>query len=666
MPIASPETFPLWFGVPEGWLRSYGRTRVLVIDDQLTKRQDLFAVRSEKALSPEEEQLRQWMNVEIQFLTRPRDYSYSQEEVFPQGTFDTPWFENALNEALQDPRPVAAVLLDLLYGREKRIHNASGPKFLALLRRRLPDIPVLILSNVQETSDVRGMVKEGGGAGEGDVSFQDYLPKDISGGPGLLDRLMEKLLSWADLSDPMLCAFSPAMRRLAREMRRIALSPKMISYQEGNAMLPKPVVIRGPVGSGKNYIANRLHAMSDRCCGPYLKVNFSGHEERDFTTTLFGARAFTGAPQWYRVRAGDAAVLAVMPARGNVPAGDLYLGSLGLIHLVHIADQRPGVNQAPLRGTLLIDEIGTAPETMQPRLLNVFNCGRFTPHLGDYEIPRQGAIDVWFLITLSPEGLGKLRDDLRTRLEAGHELDVPPLRERKGDVLPLALQIVGAGADDPPEQFFNRQAVAELEGLSETIQVRELNNVLKGLSDITAKPPYSGADLKRSADKGRRPFRPPEPNGEGSLTVIPQNNDLQTLVAWCEAREAQFSVDLSERDRLRGKGNKVRGGAAVAILSFLDLCVKANGYSATRTWNYFAGVKGTKAPDARTNLAPFFLIDEAASLDMIRHSEPLLWLAIDVSPRRKEVTALIDRLRIEEGQATRIDRLRSAGEESEE
>src|SRR5579863_7352108 len=120
MPTASPDNFPLWSGVPEGWLRFHGRTRVLVIDDQLTRRQDLFAVRSEKALSPEEERLRELMNVEIQFLSRPRDYHYSGAAVFPQGTFDTTWFENALNEALQDPRPIAAILLDLLYGSEKR------------------------------------------------------------------------------------------------------------------------------------------------------------------------------------------------------------------------------------------------------------------------------------------------------------------------------------------------------------------------------------------------------------------------------------------------------------------------------------------------------------------------------------------------------------------
>ena len=685
--------FPLWSGVPEGWLRSHGRTRVLVIDDQLTKRQDLFAVASEIApLSPEEEHLKEWMNVEMQFLTAPQDYHYDGADAVPRGSFDTTWFESALNEALKDPRPIAAVLLDLLYGSEKRINDASGPKFLALLRTRLPDTPVLILSNVEETPEVRGMVKEGGGAGTSDVSFQDYLPKRIKDGPGLLDRLMEKLVAWADLSDPALCAFSPAMRRLARKMRRVVMLRQVISYQEQNAMFPKPVVINGMVGSGKNYIARRLHDTSDRRRGLYLTADFSGHEVGDFTTTLFGTGSFTDAVQRYRVRPSDAAVLEVMPAMGRAPADGLYLASLGLLHRVHIAEQPPGANQAPLLGTLLIDEIGTAPEVMQTRLLRVFNRGRFTPHLTSVEIPTQGAIDVWFLITLSPEGQEKLREDLATRLGGGHQLDVPPLRERSQDVLPLAFQALGAAATDKPERFFTEEALGELESLSDTIQVRGLISLVTGLSGITEKLPYSGAELRQCASALRLGSTLPpriRPTRDSTAEVRSQDRDttgtarseravapssqedaLKVLLAWRETRNAQFSAILRDQDQLRGKGSKVVGGAAVAILSFLELCVKAKSdagrYSSTRTWNFFAGVQGTKAPDARTHIAPLFLIDEAISLDILRRSDALLWLALDVSSRRREVKALVERIQSEEGQAARIDRLRSNAEELDE
>lgn len=673
--------FPLWSGIPEGWLRNQGRTRVLVIDDQLARRQDLFAVASETApLSDEEADLRKWMNVEIQFLARPQDYRYGIEDKVPRGTFDTAWLGRALGEALQDPCPIAAVLLDLLYGSEQRIENASGPKFLALLRQQLPETPVLVLSNVDETPEVCGIVKEGRGTGKGDASFQDYLPKRLDGGPGLLERLREKLVEWGDLSDPGLCAFSPGMRRLAREMRRIVMFPELTDYQEPNGKFPKPILIKGAVGSGKNYVANLLHAMSERRNTPYLTVTFSTHETHDFTSTLFGVGMYDNAPQWYRVRRTDGALLEVMPARARVPAGDSqYLGSLGVLHRAHIADQAPGLNQVPLRGSLLIDEIGAAPQEMQTRLLQVFNRGRFTPHLTSVEIPAEGAIDVWFLITLSPEGQEKLREDLRTRLGDGWWLDVPSLRERKEDILPLALQKLGVSADEVPERFFTREALKELPGLSETMQVREFRAVIAGLSTITKKPPYSADELRQSAAALRLGGLSEAPDTSSSISTIgkiknecavaeTQKGDVMEVLLRCdESRRALFSPMLSDRDR--GKGRKLRAGAAVALLSFLELCVQAKAeagrYSTTRTWNFFAGVQSTKAPDARTFIASLFLVDEEVSLDMLRRSDALLWLALDVSKRRREVSGLVERLRAEDAQAVRFEKVQS-GEESEQ
>lgn len=676
--------FPLWSTVPEGWLRRHGRTRVLVVDDQLTQRQDLFAVASNAApLSPEERMFCEWLNVEIQFLSTPANYKYGGADAVPQGTFDNAWFQSALAEVLQDPRPVCLVLLDLLYGAEKRINEASGPKFLALLRRRLPDVPVVILSNVEETHYVRGMVKEGGRSGEGDLSFQDYLPKRITGGRGLLDRLIEKLAVWADISDPGICAFSPAMRRLARDMRRVLLMREMIPYQEGNARFPKPTVIKGMIGSGKNYVADMLHAKSARRHGPYLKADFSGHEADNFTTTLFGSGPFTGAAERFGVRVTDAAILTVPPSLATARPGVLQLASIGLLHKAHIAGEPPRSNAVPLLGTVLIDEIGTAPEVMQTRLLRVFNRGRFVPHLTSVELPTEGAIDVWFLVTVSPEGQENLREDLATRLAGGNQLDVPPLARRKEDILPLALKVLHAGADDEPARFFTEEALQELELLSETVQVRGLSNIVAGLSGVTEKLPYSGTELRQRLDAhpvkstGRvvsTQERTTEIRSEYAVTIettdpesvkrLKSREDaLQILLAWSESRSAQFPAVLRSQDQLRGKGTTVVAGAAVAVLSFLELCLEAKceagRYSATRTWNFFAGVHGTKAADARTRLAPLFLLDETVSLDMLRRSDALLWLAVDVAPRRRELKALLERIRSEEAQRSRIDRLKT-------
>jgi hypothetical protein len=336
-------------------------------------------------------------------------------------------------------------------------------------------------------------------------------------------------------------------------------------------------------------------------------------------------------------------------------------------------------------GTLLIDEIGTAPQEMQTRLLQVFNRGRFTPHLTSIEIPARGAIDVWFLVTLSPEGRERIREDLATRLEGGHQLDLPPLSDRREDIRPLALRALGAEADDDPERLFTYGALDELESLSNSMQVRGLSNLIAGLSSVTEKLPYSGAELRWVANQlglQTLPSSRTMPIQGTTAEVSLQDRDatmptlsectvpspsipdaMQVLLAWCEARNAQFPAFMRNHDRLRGKGSKVVGGAAAAVLSFLELCVEAksnNGqYSATRTWNFFAGVDGTKAPDARTRISPLFLIDENVSVDMLRRSDALLWLALDISSRRSEIKNLIGRLQKEEGQASRIARLSS-------
>src|SRR5689334_548460 len=144
--------FPLWSGCPESWLRSLGTTRVLIIDDQYVDRQSLLdAVDA----TPGERMLAEWLNVELDFLRPPADY---RGGTVPSGTFDDAWFASALARSVADSRPVALVLLDLLWGRETRIENASGPRFLSRLREQLPDVPVLVFSNVVESLEVRRRV----------------------------------------------------------------------------------------------------------------------------------------------------------------------------------------------------------------------------------------------------------------------------------------------------------------------------------------------------------------------------------------------------------------------------------------------------------------------------------------------------------------------------
>lgn len=686
-PIVAESELPLWWGVPEGcWLRSQGRTRVLLIDDQYTSRRRMLDVRDDAPLTSDEAGLRQWLNVDVEYFPMPGDYRWTGE--FPEGSFSDAWFDDALDRVLADPRPVAAVMLDLLYGDETRVQEASGRRFLARLRHRLPSVPVLILSNIIETPEVDRVLKRGD-HDTGETSFQDYLPKvDSQDGRPLLQRLGRKLIEWGDISDPDLSAFSAPMRQLARQMRKIVPHPEQISYEEKKAgVFPRPVVVTGEFGSGKNYVATRLHGMSSRRDTPFHTVNFGGLDAAGLPVTLFGSGAYTDAPQCFEVRIKDGAVirkiLAAAAQRETVP-GMVYLGQIGILHHADIAEQAFGRNQQPLGGSVLLDEIGTATEAVQSRLLGVLNNGRFTPHLGNIQIPKERAIDVWFLVTLSPEGEDRLRPDLAMRLAKAYRLDVPPLRERREDVIALAIQMARAGNTASPHEFFTDGALHLLADRASAMQVRDLDATIRRLGDVTGKRPYSARDLEaayaafsperevrravasRKFAASRRDLAEAEVPAHEAPAV--QTDGLAILARWRKESGPLYAMDPRNPMALRGCGGDVLGGAAAAVLSYLEVCATVTAttgqYSSAKTWNFFAGTQGTKSPDARTKIAPLFLIDDEASLDALSRSDALLWLALDVAGRRGEVVRLLERLEADPAQASRVSAARAqrAGE----
>lgn len=677
VPIVGGCEFRLWWDVPEGcWLRRQGSTRVLLIDDQFTSRERLLGLPDGAPPSPDEARLQRWMNTELQFIGTPDDYRWDGKLV-PEGTFDAAWLDKGLTRALEDPRPIAAVLLDLLYGHETRPQEASGRRFLALLRKRLPGVPVFITSNVRETPEVLELLKRGDGDGES--SFQDYLPKNEPGDRRpLLQRLCDKLAEWGEVSDPDLSAFSRPMRRLARQMRRLVLHPQRIAYEEAGAGdFPVPVVIGGEYGSGKNYVATRLHAMSSRRNAPLAQVNLGALSADGLPITLFGTAAFTGAAQCFEIRLSDGAVLRTIPAataQKNAQEGVAYLGKIGVLQHVDIASQPFGPTQQPLGGSVVIDEIGSASEVGQTCFRAVLNNGRFTPHLMHVQIPSSRAIDVWFLVTLSPEGKQNLRSDLAGRLDKGFRLEVPPLRLRKEDIVALALRLAGVDPSSGPEDVFTTGALKLLDQRADRMQVRALEAIIRRLRDITSKLPYSARDLEDAGlldgSQALSPEPPPpqvaapaaDTTRERSAISDAVPDDLAVLARW-RSDGVLYALDPRSPRALQGRGRDVRGGAAVAMLSFLEMCATISApdgrYSLTRTWKFFAGLDESTGDDAGTRIARMFLVDEDATLAALRRSDALLWLAIAVTKRRGDVGKLLDKLELEPEQRPRIARLRA-------
>ena len=190
-----------------------------------------------------------------------------------------------------------------------------------------------------------------------------------------------------DVAEPLgIVAQSSAMRQVVDLARRVA-------------KVDSTVLITGESGSGKERIARLVHDESTRAAGPFIAVNCGAIAETLLESELFGhvRGAFTGATQ-----------------------------------------DRPGLFEAANGGTLLLDEVGEVSPGMQVKLLRT---------LQEREVRR---VDVRVLAATNRDlahGVagGAFRQDLYYRLKVV-ELHVPPLRERRDDVLPLSRVLLADAA----------------------------------------------------------------------------------------------------------------------------------------------------------------------------------------------------------------------------
>ena len=227
----------------------------------------------------------------------------------------------------------------------------------------------------------------------------------------------------AGLSGPVFD--DPLSRRLAAEIARVA----------GAAV---HVLILGETGVGKELVARQIHAQSARRQRPFVAVNCAALSESLFESELFGHErgAFTGA---------------LSTTTGWFEAAD--------------------------GGTLFLDEIGELAPAMQAKLLRVIQ---------QREVTRVGAriarpIDVR-LITATNVDLeqaiadGRFREDLYYRIKVA-TLKVPALRDRPGDILPLARHFARLHGGDGVD--FTPKAADALAGHDWPGNIRELENVVQ-------------------------------------------------------------------------------------------------------------------------------------------------------------------------------------------
>ena len=272
------------------------------------------------------------------------------------------------------------------------------------------------------------------------------------------NRLLVEETGGADVATTRLeSARAPQMRTLVQQARQVARSDV-------------PVLVQGETGTGKEVLAQALHAWSPRALGPFVKLNCSAIPDTLVESELFGhvRGAFSGAER-----------------------------------------DRPGRFRTADGGTLLLDEIGDMPLSAQARLLRVLQEGAFEP-LGSDQTVR---VDVRVIAATHVDlaqavRAGRFREDLYYRL-AVFPLHLPALRDRPDDVPALASavldELAGRGGRGP--WTLTRDAAVALRAQPWPGNVRELRNALERATILHPSGPLDARALGLAAlpAVGRRP-----------------------------------------------------------------------------------------------------------------------------------------------------------------
>jgi len=318
------------------------------------------------------------------------------------------------------------VLLDLDLGR-----GDDGFAILEQLRSEPLGPPVIMLTGDASVSSVVRACKLG--------AFH-YLakPPDVN---ELTNLINQALVQRAQLRELGLLreqgqaergayvAEDPRSRALLAEIRQVAPTPATVRIQ-------------GPTGVGKEMVAREIHTRSDRPDGPFVAVNCAAIPGELIESELFGhiKGSFTGA-----------------------------------------TERRQGKILAAEGGTLFLDEIGEAPAAVQAKLLRVLENRTFTPVGADRELPTDARILAATSRDLVTEvQAGRFRADLFYRLDV-FSLEVPPLRDRPGDIVPLARTFLARAAREckkPVRDIAPEAAEALLHDRWDG-NVRELRNVIE-------------------------------------------------------------------------------------------------------------------------------------------------------------------------------------------
>ena len=314
--------------------------------------------------------------------------------------------------------------------------HVTGEELLRRISADYPDVPVIIVTGADDVDTAVKCMKQG--------AF-DYIVKPVE-----KSRLISSVKRGIELRElhreNQLLKARVLSDRLSRPevfAEIITVSPAMRSifqYVEAVAPSPRPVLITGETGVGKELVARAVHVLSSRK-GAFVPVNVAGLDDHVFADTLFGHKrgAFTGA-----------------------------------------MEGRAGLLEQAGSGTLFLDEIGDLSAVSQVKLLRLLQDGEYLPLGSDVAKRSDARIVVATNQDLeAARNSGRFRKDLYYRL-CGHHIHILPLSQRREDLpvlldhfLAKAAVSLGKKKPTPPDELIKLLAVYPFPG-----NVREMESMV--------------------------------------------------------------------------------------------------------------------------------------------------------------------------------------------
>lgn len=318
-----------------------------------------------------------------------------------------------------------------------RMDEMDGLALFGEIQKRHMGLPVIILTAHGSIPDAVSATQQG---------VFSFLTKPVDR-DALYKAIDEALAQQAPISDDRwreaIVTRSPLMLRLLEQAHMVAQSDVS-------------VLINGQSGTGKEMLAQAIHAASPRNGKPFIAINCGALPEQLLESELFGHAkgAFTGA-----------------------------------------VSARDGLFKAAGGGTLFLDEIGDMPQALQVKLLRVLQERKMRPVGSDHDID----IDVRIISATHrdlPKAMEKkeFREDLFYRLNVVN-LKIPALHQRTEDIPLLANHLLRQAAErhKPQIRSFSVDAMKRLMAASWPGNVRQLVNVVEQCVALSASPVISDA-----------------------------------------------------------------------------------------------------------------------------------------------------------------------------